>query len=182
MVFLEGHVGGISPAETASLMRAWERESHLPRTPLVRLAGRREPAAQERNQFDEWLVKPVSRASLLRAVQRYGLAAWRGGSPLPPAVAGLAGDFLRNAGAGLKAARGAVRHADSGPVRAFAEVLAGGGSSLGFQVLAMLGRRLRSASQHHDWTKIGRCLDEIEECLAAALPDASSSAGVAGNG
>jgi CheY-like chemotaxis protein len=168
VVFLDGRNGGMAPVETAKLMRASERERNLPRTPLVRLASRTEPPGEGDREFDEWLVKPVSRPGLLRAVQRYGLAAWNGGAPLPPAVAGLAGDFLRKAGAALEEARGAVRDADSGPVLAFAEVLAGGGSSLGFQVLAMLGRKLRPASQHHDWPKIGRCLDEIEQCLAAA--------------
>ncbi len=168
VVFLDTQIGGMAALEMARLMRAWERERNLPRTPMVRLAGRREPACEADGEFDEWLVKPVSRPDFLRAIQRYGHTAWNGGSPLPPAVAGLAGAFLKKAGKKLEEARSAVREADCGPVRALAEVLAGGGSSLGFQVLAMLGRRLRPASQHHDWFKIGRCLDEIEQCLSAA--------------
>ena len=93
VVFLDGRNGGMAPVETAKLMRASERERNLPRTPLVRLASRTEPPGEGDREFDEWLVKPVSRPGLLRAVQRYGLAAWNGGAPLPPAVAGLAGDF-----------------------------------------------------------------------------------------
>ena len=184
LALLEASAGGIAAVEAAREMRTWERERNLPRTPLVKLVSRHDPAAKPENEFDECLPSPLSRATLLRAVQRYGRAAWSGGSPFSPAVAGLAQAFLGKAENGLKEARGAVQRLDSAPVAELAEVLAGGGSVLGFQVLAMLGRRLLSASRHDDWPKIGRCLDEIEQCLSAAplpvewpAPDASAAGG-----
>jgi hypothetical protein len=184
LALLEASAGGIAVVETAREMRAWERERNLPRTPLVKLVSRHDPAGEPENEFDECLPSPLSRAALLRAVQRYGRAAWSGGSLFSPAVVGLAQAFLGKAENGLKEARGAVQRLDSAPVAELAEVLAGGGSVLGFQVLAMLGRRLLPASRHDDWPKIGRCLDEIEQCLGAGslpvewpAPDASAAGG-----
>lgn len=135
--------------------REWERTNGRPRTPVVALTAH---AFQEdvdraiKSGADGHLVKPVSRETLLAAVEWYqrreDVVEVR--VDVPDFIRELAPEFLRRQRLALFAAASELKAGDFGPMQSFAHNLKGCGRGFGFPHLTEVGRAMERAARDRD--------------------------------
>jgi CheY-like chemotaxis protein/HPt (histidine-containing phosphotransfer) domain-containing protein len=171
MPVMDGHTA-------TQTIRAWEREHHKRPTPILALTAHSAPE-QHRESLaagcNAHLVKPVSKAVLLEAVQTFTTQA-RADTPapsrperilvkVPEGVEEAVPLFLEMAREDLQNLGDALRKADYARIRFIGHDLKGSGGGYGFDGVSVIGKLLEDAAKRSDPDDAGRQIAALAEYL-----------------
>ena len=189
LVLMDAHMPVMDGYAATRAMRAWEamRGTSQPRLPILALTADAFKESVERSAaagFQTHLTKPIAKATLLEAIERYALVCSHSAivSPARPvpepdaAVAHLAPRYLKNMRKDLAALEAAAAAADYATVQRIGHNLHGTGGSFGFPRITELGARMEQSAKDRGIDTIRRTVAELgvylEEAVAS-LPPAS---------
>ena len=180
LVLMDAHMPVMDGYTATRAMRAWEavRGTPQPRLPILALTADAFKESVERSAaagFQTHLTKPITKATLIEAIERYALRCTRPASthtqpadPAPqldPAVAALAPRYLKNMRKEVGALQAAVGVEDFATIQRIGHNLHGTGGSFGFPRITELGAAMEQAAKDRAIEPIRQALASLAEYL-----------------
>jgi hypothetical protein len=163
-------------------MRAWEAEHALRPLPILALTADAFKEAMVQSAaagFTAHLTKPIAKATVVAAINRYALVCDRPAAPIPVAepqqqpvlsLSSFEERYLRNVAKSLGEVRVAEAAADYGTIQRVGHNLHGTGGSFGFPRITEYGSAMEQAAMVQDMTAIRGALDQLEGYVGQVLP------------
>ncbi len=187
LVLMDAHMPVMDGYTATRAMRAWEAEQGsrgIPmRVPILALTADAFREAVEQSAaagFNAHLTKPISKATLVEAIERYALPCDRpqAASPEPTPAAPAAETplsafeerYLKNVVKSLNEVRLAEAAGDYGTIQRVGHNLHGTGGSFGFPRITEYGRAMEQAAKEQAMDVIGAALAQLEEYVGQVLP------------
>ncbi len=168
LVLMDAHMPVMDGYEAAAEFRAWERETGRPRLPVLALTADAFKESIERSVqvgFNTHLTKPIRKATLVEAIQKYALACDRPGDApgitvyVDSAIAEIAPIYLQNIRADLGRLLEAEQTGDFETIRTLGHNLKGTGASYGFDRISEIGAVMEQAGKD-------KLLEPARTCIA----------------
>ena len=182
LVLMDAHMPVMDGYTATRAMRAWEASQALRALPILALTADAFQEAVEHSAaagFNAHLTKPISKATLVEAIERYALVCDRPekiqplASP-PPAVeiplSAFEERYLKNVLKSLHEVRIAVAAADYVTIQRVGHNLHGTGGSFGFPLITEYGTAMEQAAKDQAMDAIRVALGQLEALVDRALP------------
>lgn len=177
VVLMDMHMPVMDGVRATRFLRNREQEQNLPRTPVIALTanGRQEDIQATREAgCDGHLTKPISKSSLLGALQSYACPAETSESAhmqerikiqVPDGLGELVPTYLAARKSELATLNEALENRNFEQIRTVAHNLKGTGSSYGFEELTKLGEFLEESARQHDADVLKQQLSALTDYL-----------------
>jgi signal transduction histidine kinase/CheY-like chemotaxis protein len=182
LVLMDAHMPVMDGYGATRAMRAWEAEHALRPLPILALTADAFKEAMVQSAaagFTAHLTKPIAKATVVAAINRYALVCDRPAAPIPVAepqqqpvlsLSSFEERYLRNVAKSLGEVRIAVAAADYGTIQRVGHNLHGTGGSFGFPRITEYGSAMEQAAMVQDMTAIRGALDQLEGYVGQVLP------------
>jgi signal transduction histidine kinase/CheY-like chemotaxis protein len=159
LVLMDAHMPVMDGYVATRAMRAWELVRGSRPVPILALTADAFKEAVEQSVaagFNAHLTKPISKPTLLDAIQRYALpcdqptSATTNAPPVEPSIAAMAPRYLKNMEKSLKELRAAEATQDYATIQRIGHNLHGTGGSFGFPLITEFGTAMEQAAKDRD--------------------------------
>ncbi len=177
LVLMDAHMPNMDGYTATRMMRGWESREGRPPVPILALTADAFKESVEESAlagFNAHLTKPISKTTLLGAIQHYALVCEQVDAPEPAtmvevrvdaSVAALAPRYLKNMARELKSLLEARDGEDYATIQRIGHNLHGTGTSFGFPRITELGARMEAAAKTHTAPEIGVAVAELAAYL-----------------
>jgi signal transduction histidine kinase/FixJ family two-component response regulator len=183
LVLMDAHMPVMDGYTATRAMRAWEAAQGAPPVPILALTADAFREAVEQSAaagFNAHLTKPISKATLVEAIERYARPCDRPhmATPAPPPVPPPAADtplsafeerYLKNVVKSLNEVRIAEAGADYGTIQRVGHNLHGTGGSFGFPRITEYGKAMEQAAKDQAMGPVRAALAQLEEYVGQVL-------------
>ena len=177
LVLMDMHMPVMDGFTATRALRQYEQEHNLPRTPIIAITANARPEdirATRAAGCDAHLSKPVSKGSLLAAIEIYGRQRKNADRidmqerikiKVPAGLDDLTPQYLDDRRSEFANLDQALRRSDFQQIRTIAHNLKGTGSSYGFEELTTLGAAMEISAKQENAGALKKQLAALEEYL-----------------
>jgi CheY-like chemotaxis protein len=182
LVLMDAHMPVMDGYAATKAMRAWELAQGSRPVPILALTADAFKEAMEQSVaagFNAHLTKPIGKATLLEAIQRYALPCDQPArpatpstgkvAPVEPSVAAMAPRYLKNMEKSLQELRAAEAIQDYASIQRIGHNLHGTGGSFGFPLITQFGATMEQAAKDRDMGQIGSAILQLGSYLEQLL-------------
>ena len=178
LVLMDAHMPVMDGYTATRAMRAWELVRGSRPVPILALTADAFKEAVEQSVaagFNAHLTKPISKPTLLDAIQRHALPC---DQPTPsistvpavePSIAAMAPRYLKNMEKSLKELRAAEATQDYATIQRIGHNLHGTGGSFGFPLITEFGSAMEQAAKDRDMGQIRSAVQQFGSYLEQLL-------------
>jgi CheY-like chemotaxis protein len=171
IVLLDIHMPEMDGFEALNLMRQFEHENILPKTPIIALTG---STFQEEGTtcldagFDDFVEKSTIRDTLTKIIQKHVQTAGNNTETihLDKAILPLIPEYIENRKKDIMKIKGALTKQEFNEIEDLGHKMKGSGKCYGFEKISMLGHRIELSARQKDVLEIRRSADEMERYLS----------------
>lgn len=184
LVFTDLHMPGLDGYQLTAAIRAHERASNAPRTPIIALTANVRREEMERclaEDMDDFVAKPVTIGQLSAMLERW-LPGLSGSAGAPPALAnpgrlhelahgdaGVASQLLRAfceaTDADMADLAAATQSRDSAQIKRSAHRIGGASGMIGADQIAEISARMENAAATGDWAALVSLYSEMRQAV-----------------
>jgi signal transduction histidine kinase/CheY-like chemotaxis protein len=180
VVLMDSEMPVLDGYSATRAMRAFERERASAPTPILALTAHALREARDRSLeagCTEHLTKPVKRATLLDAIDKFvptALATDRIQVPVESWLKPIVGGYLEKRRGDVAKLRAAVESGDYATIRTLGHQMAGTGGGYGFEPITEIGSALEEAALAGDAARMRASIEDLDRYLNAVRIEQSA--------
>jgi CheY-like chemotaxis protein len=149
-------------------IRAWEKQRHMLRVPIVLLATVAEPGNGIEAGWDALLTKPVRRDELVATIVRFARSSGAPSDSIASPIAARRPAFLANRRLDLGKMQDALRARDFAAIQHIAHNCKGIGTGYGFPDISRIGSTIEIAARAFDAVELENLIPQFAKCIQTA--------------